>query len=112
MQNLHNERHLYAYASSLNMSLKIDEKYPNHITADSLFRIEVRIAEVIGCCNNRIEEINRLESEYKQKVAARTALTQSPIPLNIELLNRYEAHISRQLRDAIEQLEARKEPKQ
>jgi hypothetical protein len=105
MRNLHAERHPYAYASRLHTHLKIDAKYPGSITTDSLFRIELAIAETIGCCKNRIEEIDRLESEFKQKVEEREVLTKSPVPLNIELLSRYEAHIGRQLRDAIEQLE-------
>lgn len=66
----------------------------------------------LAACRKRIEQINQVEQEieqerdlHQQDLAQRQALTASPIPSSVVLLNRYESHISKQLERAIEQLQ-------
>lgn len=76
---------------------------------DYYFQKYVTFLEV---CRKRTEQINQIEQEieqerdrYQRDLVQRHALTASPIPPSVVLLNRYESHISKQLERAIEQLQ-------
>ena len=113
LQDLKQERHPYAEAWFYTGTLKASEPPQSKGTLEYY---QSRHKEVLEAFYKRIECINQIEYEreqeqqrYEQAVTQYRVQTASPISQQVLLLSRYESHISKQLKEAIAQLQSLQE---